>query len=376
MKNKKAVGKQVRSIKTARKRMAVNGAATLNVKRSPLVRIKRMLELMQEGKYPNCSTIAEEMEVSLSSVGRDIDYMRNELELPMEYDEQRHGFYLTKPVDRFPMVQMTQRELFYVFVAHKGIEHYRGTTLEKPLEQAFKKFAGRLDDEDQIYLQSMDDVLSIRPFAPDDGDLHLFEVLTQGITERRLLKFQYKKPGEKTRRPRRVHPYHMLEFGGWWYLIAYDVEQKVVRKYRLGRMQDLELTKERFTDRKDFDPKTYFKGSVGVVTGEGDYDVVIEMDAWLTDMLRGRRFDPKQVWTEFPDGGSYLKLRLNSLEEIEHHVLSWGTHATVIGPVELRQRLFEIAKELSERYSDSVETREGVADGRCVGEELNKRKET
>jgi predicted DNA-binding transcriptional regulator YafY len=141
-------------------------------------------------------------------------------------------------------------------------------------------------------------------------------------------------------------------------------------------MQDLELTKERFTDRKDFDPKTYFKGSVGVVTGEGDYDVVIEMDAWLTDMLRGRRFDPKQVWTEFPDGGSYLKLRLNSLEEIEHHVLSWGTHATVIGPVELRQRLFEIAKELSERYSDSVETREGVADGRCVGEELNKRKET
>ena len=366
----------MRSIKTARKRTAVNGAATLNVKRSPLVRIKRVLELMQEGKYPNCSTIAEEMEVSLSTVGRDIEYMRNELELPMEYDEQRHGFYLTKPVDRFPMVQMTQRELFYVFVAHKGIEHYRGTALEKPLEQAFKKFAGWLDDEDQIYLQSMDDVLSIRPFAPDDADLQRFEVLTQGITERRLLRFQYKKPGEKTRRPRRVHPYHMLEFGGWWYLIAYDVEQKVVRKYRLGRMQDLELTKERFTGRKDFDPKTYFKGSVGVVTGEGDYDVVIEMDAWLTDMLRGRRFDPKQVWTELPGGGSYLNLRLNSLDEIEHHVLSWGTHATVIGPVELRQRLFKVAKELSERYSDSVGTREGVANGQCVGEELSKRKET
>jgi proteasome accessory factor B len=376
MKIKKAVGKQVRSIRTARKRTAVNGAATLNVKRSPLVRIKRMLELMQEGKYPNCSTIAEEMEVSLSSVGRDIEYMRDMLELPMEYDEQRHGFYLTKPVDRFPMVQVTERELFWVCVAHKGIEHYRGTALEKPLEQAFKKFAGRLDDEDQIYLQSMDDVLSIRPFAPDDADLQRFEVLTQGITERRSLRFQYRKPGEKSSRPRRVHPYHMLEFGSRWYLIAYDLEQKVVRKYVLGRMHGLELTKERFTDRKDFDAKTYFKGSVGVVTGEGDYDVVIEMDAWLTDVLRGRRFHPKQVWTELPAGGSYLNLRLNSLEEIEHHVLSWGTHATVIGPVELRQRLFKIAKELSERYSNSVGTPEGVANGRCVGEELTKREET
>jgi hypothetical protein len=128
---------------------------------------------------------------------------------------------------------------------------------------------------DQIYLQSMDDVLSIRPFAPDDADLQRFDVLTQGITERHLLRFQYKKPGERSSRPRRVHPYHMLEFGSRWYLIAYDLDEKVVRKYVLGRMQDLELTNERFTDRKDFDPKTYFKGSVGVVTGEGDYDGVV-----------------------------------------------------------------------------------------------------
>jgi proteasome accessory factor B len=191
-KNQKKTAKQ----KMPEKPVNNNGEhrpATLSVKRSPLVRIKRMLELMQDGKYPNCSTIAEEMEVSLSTVGRDIDYMRDMLKLPMEYDEQRHGFYLTKPVDRFPMVQVTERELFYVCVAHKAIEHYRGTALEKPLEQAFKKFAGRLDDADQMYLQSMDDVLSVRPFAPDDGDLHLFDVLTQGITERRLLRFQYKK---------------------------------------------------------------------------------------------------------------------------------------------------------------------------------------
>src|SRR5262249_55455695 len=78
--------------KTARKKAAVkqvknDGAqypAALRVKRSPLVRIKRMLELMQDGKYPNCSTIAEEMEVSLSTVGRDMEYMRDMLELPIE----------------------------------------------------------------------------------------------------------------------------------------------------------------------------------------------------------------------------------------------------------------------------------------------------
>jgi predicted DNA-binding transcriptional regulator YafY len=209
-------------------------------------------------------------------------------------------------------------------------------------------------------LDCLDDVLSIRPFAPDDVDLKQFEIVTQGITERRVMEFSYRKPGEKVSNPRRVHPYHMLEFGSRWYLIGYDLDRKKVQKFVLGRMREAALTGEKFEDRMDFDPKAYFKGSVGVVTGEGDYDVVIEMDAWLTDVLRGRKFHPKQIWTELPGGGSYLKLRLNNLEEIEHHVLSWGTHATVIGPVELRQRLFKICQELSERYGSSVETHDGV----------------
>ena len=64
------------------------------------------------------------------------------------------------------------------------------------------------------------------------------------------------------------------------------------------------------------------------MSGKGDYQVVIEMDAWLTDVLRGRRWHPSQEVAELPGGGSQLRMRLSGLEEIEQHVLSWGTHAT------------------------------------------------
>ena len=109
------------------------------------------------------------------------------------------------------------------------------------------------------------------------------------------------------------------------------------------------LTEDRFTVPKNFDPKKFFDHSLGVMTGTGDYEVVIKLDAWLTDILRGRKWHPSQVWTELPGGGSHLQMRLSCLDEIEQWVLSWGTRATVIRPAELRDRLFKTTEELWQR---------------------------
>jgi predicted DNA-binding transcriptional regulator YafY len=48
-------------------------------------------------------------------------------------------------------------------------------------------------------------------------------------------------------------------------------------------------------------------------------------------------------------------MRLSGLEEIEQHVLSWGTHAHVVGPHELRARVAKVAADLVKRYGEDVE---------------------
>ncbi len=56
--------------------------------------------------------------------------------------------------------------------------------------------------------------------------------------------------------------------------------------------------------------------------------------------------------TELPKGMLRVRLRLNSLEEVERWILSMGTHATVVRPEKLRQRLFKATLELFERYGE------------------------
>ena len=348
-----------RSLRSATKQSATKRSAAVaaaeheSVKRPPLERMDRLLEWLRNGEYPNCSRMMAEFGVDRKTAWRDIEFMKDRKELPIDYDDKRHGYFLNGPLPKVPAMEVTEREMFELYVMHQAIEHYRGTPLEQRLERFFRRMAGQLDNEDRFTLEDLGGVLSFRPSAPDQADAKLFELVTRGVRERRCLRFDYRKPGEKKVERRRVWPYHELEYGGRWYLLAYDPMRSDVRTFVLGRMKEAVLLDERFERPKNFDARKYLEKSIGVMAGNGDYQVVIQMDAWLTDILRGRRWHPSQAVEELPGGGSQLRLRLGCLEEIEQYVLSWGAHATVIEPLELRRRVGTTARALADRYRES-----------------------
>ena len=84
--------------------------------------------------------------------------------------------------------------------------------------------------------------------------------------------------------------------------------------------------------------------------GGEDYEVVVDFDSWAADLVRGRKWHSSQEMTELPGRQLRLRMRLDSLEEAERWVLSWGTHATVVRPQALAARLCDAAVELRDRY--------------------------
>jgi predicted DNA-binding transcriptional regulator YafY len=360
MKNQKTAAKtRISRLTTERQRARVSDGRS--VKRHTWERMYRIYGWLKNGEYPNCARVVAEFEVERKTALRDIAFMQDRMEMPIAYDDLRHGYYFDGPAPEFGPVALSERDLFGLCFMGKALEQFRGTTVGRPLEALLSRVSRQLDDGERFTLQSLEDVMSVRPVAAEDGDVPLFELVSRGVGQRRVLKFQYRKPGEKWAEPRRVHPYHLLQFDNRWYLLAHDLARKAVRTFVLGRMREAVLLDDHFQKPKDFDPRKMLDGSLGVMSGKGDYQVVIEMDAWLTDVLRGRRWHPSQEVAELPGGGSQVRMRLSGLEEIEQHVLSWGTHAHVVGPQDLRERVGTVAAELVKRYGEDVnrETRNG-----------------
>jgi len=319
--------------------------------RPPWERMMWIHERLRQGNFPNCVGMARGMEVSLRTVKRDVAFMMERLRLPIVYDPLKYGFYYSKPVERFPSLPMTEGEMFAMLVADKAIAQYHGTPFQKPLRMAFRKMTGQLDGEARYSLDDLERALSFRPFAPEDADLNKFQTITRAFTEHRPLEFDYKNLGAAKWQRRRVHPYHLACIENHWYLFAFDVTRQAMRTFSLSRLKGAKLGQGRFTKPRKFDADEYLKGSFSVFKGEADYEVAIDFDAWATDLVRGRQWHQSQEFTELPGGCSRIRMRLNSIEEIERWVLTWGTHATVVRPQSLCKRLANIGRELAARYA-------------------------
>jgi proteasome accessory factor B len=326
--------------------------------RPPMERILRIHDQLQARRFPNCTTLGRDIEVCTRTIKRDLDFMKYRLGLPIEYDQRRNGYHYSHPVPTLPSLPVSEGELFALLIAKKAVAQYHGTPFYRPLEAAYRRLTQQLPSDRAFTVQGLEQAVSFRPFAPDDTDLEMFEVLTRALKEHRTVKFRYRNLGALKAQGRRVNPYHLACTDNHWYLIGFDLNREGMRNFSLTRLEDPELTADTFSVPKDFDPDEYLRGSLVSFKGTQDFEVVIEFDRWGADLVRGRTWHASQQVEQLPDGRMRLTMRLNSVEEVERWVLSFGTHATVASPPQLADRIEKIASYLQARYADSRRRRE------------------
>jgi predicted DNA-binding transcriptional regulator YafY len=309
----------------------------------------RIHQAIQSGNLPNASRLSLELEVSTKSIHRDIEFMRDRLNLPIEYDGSRHGFCYTQEVNAFPTMQITEGELFALVVAEKALQQYRGTTFEKPLLSAIKKMEQALPDTISLNLADIDQTISFRTSAEPILDLNIFDVLAKAVARRQQLELNYRKPGAKTAEARVIDPYHLANINGEWFLFAYDHARKDIRTFVPARIQSAEPNGKIFERAQKFSLEKRLRDSFGVHSGEGEYEVIIRFNARAADYVREKKWHESQQLKELKDGGVELGLKLSSLMEVQRWILSWGGDAVVIKPKELAVAVRDAAARIVRR---------------------------
>ena len=306
----------------------------------------RIHQAIQSGRFPNASTLARDLEVSTKSIHRDIEFMRDRLELPIEYHSGRFGYGYTEQVNAFPTVQITEGELFALIVAEKALQQYRGTNFEKPLLSAIRKMEQSLPNTISLNLADIEQTISFRTRAEPILNLEIFDVLARATAHRQQIELAYRKPGQREPEPRIVDPYHLANINGEWYLFAYDQLRKDIRTFVPARIQSARPTGRTFDRSPKFSLEARLRDSFGVHSGEGNYDVAIRFNARAADYVREKKWHESQQLRELKNGEVELRLKLSGLGEVERWVLGWGGDAKVIRPKELVESVNAAARKI------------------------------
>ncbi|WP_329394736.1 helix-turn-helix transcriptional regulator [Streptomyces melanogenes] len=211
-------------------------------------RMLRLLSLLQTRREWSGSDLADRLGVTVRTVRRDIDRLR-ELGYPVDSARGHAGGYRLTSGSDLPPLLLDDEEAVAIAVALRtaaggltGIEETALRALAK-LEQVLP---GRLRGQ-VAALQTSLAGITWEEQGPR-ADPALLATLAVACRDHEIITFDYTtRQGTASRR--RVEPCHLVDSGGLWYLIAHDTDKDDWRLFRLDRTTDATPTGRRVPPR-------------------------------------------------------------------------------------------------------------------------------
>ncbi|MBA4388291.1 MAG: hypothetical protein C0404_09945 [Verrucomicrobia bacterium] len=287
---------------------------------------------LKERSYPNCNSIGAEWEVTPKTIQRDLDYMKYELDAPIEYDQTRHGYYYSENNFSLPAINISESDLFAICIAEKALGQFRNTPIHRKLASVFNKIQNSLPDRVSVHPSWLDDRIFCFPEPVTRGDTRIWDVLARAIRDNKRLQIRHIPPDGATPTSRKVDPYYLVNYKGEWYLSSFCHTRNSIRTFAISRVKEARILEETFTMPRSLTREKMFGDMFGIIWKSRSHNVKIRFSPEVAPYIKERDWHPMQRIRSTSNGGAILEFRTNHINEVKDWVLSWGAGATALSP--------------------------------------------
>ena len=310
-------------------------------------------EVRQE-RFPNASSLAEHSELSTKTAQRSIDYFRDRLLAPLEYELSRKGYFYTDPTFQLPVMRISQEELLALLISRKLITEASAGSLGDELGHISQRLGsllaarlpGRARPEEAFSFRWK----SISPTEPET-----FRIVTSSLLQGKLLTFCYYSPTASDCTMRTVEPHHMVNYMGSWHLIAFCHLRNDWRDFVLGRMTLCLVEGEQFSIRAGQEWEPYLNDTFGIFQNRQSFDVKLRFTPERSRWVRHELWHEGQQMAVQEDGSLLLTIPASHEAEITMEILKHGSQVEVLEPEWLREKVAEEIRLAGKKYQGKGE---------------------
>ncbi len=178
-----------------------------------------------------------------------------------------------------------------------------------------------------------------------------FALLSGGERSSRSVRFTYQdKEGKATTRT--VDPYGFIVNAGRVYCVAYDHTRRDMRTFAVDSVSSPRMLARTFTRPQSFNVEAYAAGSIsGVLHAGPNTEVRVRFAPRVAKAAVAARVVADREVTHSDEGAAEIVYRVADLDELVRWVLGWGSQAEIVAPVAARNRIAELAKEITAKYA-------------------------
>ncbi|MFO8059911.1 MAG: WYL domain-containing protein [Bacillota bacterium] len=314
---------------------------------SKLWRLLKILQIVSGDRRMKASEIARELGVSVRTFHRDRRVLEDAgLALTSDGD----GYTL---VDRpfLPAVHLTWNEGLALLCTVEGILETGVIPYRDSLEDALRKIRSGIPPMVRQRIAEAAEEISLKQEPMVDMSAHhdTFEVLWRAIQEHRLARISYLGRGHREPVERKIEPLAVIQRWRAWYAVAHCRLRNEMRTFRVDRIADISLSRERFVPSRDFNLNTFLRDAWMVERGQVHL-VRIRFSGTAARLVRELTWHPTQQVEEDTEGSLIVSFRTGGLGEIADWVMGYVDEADVLEPEELREEIRGRARAIAAVY--------------------------
>lgn len=315
-----------------------------------LYRIDRMLN---DRKVVPVQEFLEELEVSLATFKRDLEYLRDRFNAPVIWDREAGGYRFDKSgvgdSYELPGLWFSASEIHALLTMQQLLSSLGPGLLTPHVEPLLSRLRMLLDRED-IPADAVEKRIRIQQINARAYDPEYFAPIATAVLQRRRIVIDHlnRNRGETIRRE--VSPQRLTYYRENWYLDAYCHLRGDARSFGLDAITGVWVGTEPAQEVSDEELAAFFDAGYGIFSGKEIQWAELEFSPARAQWVSKERWHPEQE-AHFTEEGAYrLRIPFSKPTELIMDILRNIPHVRVIGP----QSLKKLVKEQLQAGLDSL----------------------
>lgn len=320
-------------------------------------RFYKIEQLLSSREVVSRSVMLEELGISLATLKRDLEYMRERLNAPIIWDRERHGYALsknevTKLHYQLPGIWFNASEIYALLTMHHLLSTLQPGILSPHIESLLVRLRAMLGERDNPSNEVQHRV-KILGMATRKVSYQHFEVIGSALLNRKRLKIVHLSRRKNELNEREVSPQRLIHYRDNWYLDAWCHLRNDLRTFAVDGINQAELTDKKAKDISDKQLNEALGSSYGIISSDKKL-----IWAKLKFSPRRSRWVASETWHKeqksyFDDEGSYfLEVPYGDHEELLMDIMKYGSEVEVVSPASLRKQVESELAKARNQYTD------------------------